>query len=201
LEVQEEALNSDAATQKILPRLPSVDEAYDVFNTLDTPASRTTPKATTSTLPPLPPIIPDSPTNDHQPQESYSTTESSISTDTQASETPTVPAKDNSEQLLAALRHNFQKIEQSLYIQLAKTSEASLNDVRRSFIATGKGTQKRLKAWQKKHLGISSSKALAELVVEKPDWWGKGYHAVPGGNIIVRENDWGSIIAHTLRYD
>jgi 1-phosphatidylinositol-3-phosphate 5-kinase len=189
------ALNSSDATQKILPRLPSVDDAYDVFNKIDTPRP-TTPKATTSILPPLPPVTP----NDRQPQESYSTTESSISTDSQASETPTVPAKDNSEQLLATLRHNFQKIEQSLYTQLAKTPETSLNDVRRSFIATGKGTQKRLKAWQKKHLGISNSKAVAELVVEEPEWWSKGSHAVPGGNIIVRENDWGSIIAHTLRY-
>jgi 1-phosphatidylinositol-3-phosphate 5-kinase len=110
-----------------------------------------------------------------------------------------VPPKDDAEQLLAALRHNFQKIEQSLYTQLAKTPEGSLNDVRRSFLATAKGTQKRLKAWQKKHLGVSKSKVVGELVAEEPEWWGKGCHAVPGANIIVRENDWGSIIAHTLK--
>jgi len=197
------ALSSDGtAMQKTLPRLPSVDDAYDVFDTIDVPppSEATTPRATVSTLPALPPSTPGSPSHDPQRQDSYfTTTDSSISTDTQTSKTPTVPPKDDSEQLLAALRHNFQKIEQSLYMQLARTPESSLNDVRRSFIATAKGTQKRLKAWQKKHLGISKSKAVGELVAEEPEWWGKGCHAVPGGNIIVRENDWGSIIAHTLK--
>jgi len=186
----------------MLPRLPSVDDAYDVFDAIDVPppSGATTPKATISTPSALPPNTPGSPSHDPQRQDSYfTTTDSSISTDTQTSTTPTVPPKDDSEQLLAALRHNFQKIEQSLYTQLAKTPEISLNDVRRSFIATAKGTQKRLKAWQKKHLGVSKSKAVGELVAEEPEWWGKGCHAAPGGNIIVRENDWGSIIAHTLK--
>jgi len=196
------ALSSDdAAIRKMLPRLPSIDDAYDVFDTIDVPSGATTPKATTSsTFPPLPPTTPGSPSHDAQRQDSYfSNTDSSISTDTQSSKTPTLPPKDDAEQLLAALRHNFQKIEQSLYTQLAKTPEGLLNDVRRSFLATAKGTQKRLKAWQKKHLGVSKSQAVGELVAEEPDWWGKGCHAVPGGNIIVRENDWGSIIAHTLK--
>lgn len=196
------ALSSDDATiRKMLPRLPSIDDAYDVFDTIDSPSGATTPRATASpTLPPLPPTTPESPSHDPQRQDSYfSNTDSSISSDTQSSKTPTVPPKDDAEQLLAALRHNFQKIEQSLYTQLAKTPEGSLNDVRRSFLATAKGTQKRLKAWQKKHLGVSKSKAVGELVAEEPEWWGKGCHAVPGGNIIVRENDWGSIIAHTLK--
>lgn len=199
------ALSSDdAAIRKMLPRLPSVDDAYDVFNTFDLPSGATTPRPTTSSilppLPPLPPTTPGSPSHDSQRQDSYfTTTDSSISSDTQTSTTPTVPPKDNAEQLLAALRHNFQKIEQSLYTQLAKTPEGSLNDVRRTFLATAKGTQKRLKAWQKKHLGVSKSKVVGELVAQEPEWWGKGYHVVPGGNIIVRENDWGSIIAHTLK--
>ena len=41
---------------------------------------------------------------------------------------------------------------------------------------------------------------MGELVAEEPVWWGKDNHVVPGGNIIVRESDWASIIAHTLRY-
>lgn len=32
----------------------------------------------------------------------------------------------------------------------------------------------------------------------EPEWWNSGCHAVPGGNVIVREDDWGSIIAFTL---
>lgn len=98
-----------------------------------------------------------------------------------------------------ALRHNFHQIEQSLYTQLAKTSDDSLNEVRSTFLSTGRGTQKRLKAWQKKHLG-PKAKLVGELVAEEPVWWGKECHVVPGANIIVREDDWGSIIAHTLRY-
>lgn len=35
---------------------------------------------------------------------------------------------------------------------------------------------------------------------DEPEWWQRGYHAVPGANVIVKEDDWGSIIAFTLRY-
>ncbi|KAF8968465.1 hypothetical protein BDZ97DRAFT_1902851 [Flammula alnicola] len=196
----EQVLNADVPNQKSLPRLPSIDDAYDAFGTPGPVSGTSTPRASnTLTLPSLPSSTPTSPSNEvHPPQDSYFTTQSSVSTDTQASKTPTVPPKDNPVELLAALRHNFQKIEQSLYTLLAKTPEGSLNDVRRAFLATGKGTQKRLKAWQKKHLHAAQLKTVGELVAEEPQWWGKGYHVVPGGNIIVREDDWGSIIAHTL---
>lgn len=97
------------------------------------------------------------------------------------------------------LRHNFHRIEQSLYTQLAKTSDDSLNEVRSTFLSTGRGAQKRLNAWQRKHLGPKAN-LVGELVVEEPVWWSKDYYVAPGGNIIVRENDWGSVIAHTLRY-
>ena len=98
-----------------------------------------------------------------------------------------------------ALRHNFHQIEQSLYTLLAKTSNDSLNEARSTFLSTGRGTQKRLSAWQRKHLG-PKAKLVGDLVAEEPSWWSKDSHVVPRGNIIVRENDWGSIIAHTLRY-
>lgn len=176
-----------------------MDDEYATFDIAAEGSGSITPRAA-SPLPSLPPTAPNSPSKDHEPNTSYFTTQSSVSTDTHASKAPTVPPKENPGQLLATLRHNFQKIEQSLYNQLAKTPEGSLNDVRRSFIATGKGTQKRLKAWQKKHLASSKTKEVGELIAEEPEWWGKGCHAVPGGNIIVREDDWGSIIAHTLRY-
>jgi 1-phosphatidylinositol-3-phosphate 5-kinase len=112
-----------------------------------------------------------------------------------------------------ALRHNFQQIEQSLYAQLAKTPDDSLNEVRSTFLSTGRGAQKRLGAWQRKHLGPTTKAnsiklvvddvdvvVVGDLVAEEPVWWGKDWHVVPRGNVIVRENDWGSIIAHTLRY-
>ncbi|KAJ3508125.1 hypothetical protein NLJ89_g5924 [Agrocybe chaxingu] len=180
-------LNNDIPGQKSLPRLPSIDDAYDVFDSSPQHSGTTTPTASTPFPLPLPPTTPNSPSFD-TPKDGY----------TQASKAPTIPPKDNSEQLLATLRHNFQRIEQSLYAQLARTPESALNDVRRSFIATGRGTQKRLKAWQAKHLGAAKTKAVGDLVAQEPEWWGKGCHVVPTGNIIVREHDWGSIIAHTL---
>lgn len=98
------------------------------------------------------------------------------------------------------LRQNFQQLERSLYTQLAKTPETSLNDVRRIFFSVGQGTKKRLKAWQEKHLGSTKSVALGDPMAIEPEWWKSCYYVVPGGTIIVRENDWGSIIAHTLRF-
>jgi 1-phosphatidylinositol-3-phosphate 5-kinase len=113
---------------------------------------------------------------------------------------PKHPIIDGSERLLVSLRQNFQQIERSLYSQLAKIPDTSLNDIRRAFLFAGKGTQKRLKAWQDKHLGSAKSKVVGDLVADEPEWWEKGCHVVPNSNIIVRESDWGSIIAHTLRF-
>lgn len=112
---------------------------------------------------------------------------------------PVVPPKGDPSLLLASLRHNLQRSEQELYVQLSQTSTSSLNDVRRAFLATAKGTQKRILAWQKKHLASKAS-PVGELSAEEPEWWEKGCHAVPGANIIIRERDWGSIIAFTLRW-
>ncbi|KAF4621994.1 hypothetical protein D9613_009505 [Agrocybe pediades] len=194
----EKVLNVEETTvQKALPRLPSVDDAYESFGAQETQTVPSTPDVQTPMaypLPPLPPSTPLSPSKDTPNQDSYFTTKSSANSTTIPSKPPTLPSKNNSEELLATLRLNFQKIEQSLYTQLARTSEGHLNDVRRSFIATGKGTQKRLVAWQKKHLGPSKSKVVGDLVAEEPDWWANGCHALPGGNIIVREDDMGNLI-------
>ena len=223
--------------QKSLPRLPSTDDAYDLFHrsptgspvpsalpylgpppptpsSLHTPLpetgevyaediSKTTVPATTSELSTVPTAESSShESSDNSPVPSPSTNSSTptptISTTTSTTQPPT-PVKDNSEQLLMALRHNFHQIEQSLYVLLAKTSEDSLNEARSSFLSTGRGTQKRLSAWQRKHLG-PKAKLVGNLVAEEPVWWGNDFHVVPRGNIIVRESDWGSIIAHTLRY-
>ena len=74
------------------------------------------------------------------------------------------------------------------------------------------GARRRLGAWQRKHVGWSvgagagaaganggGAGQAGELGVEEPEWWGRKCHALPGGNVIVREDDWGSIIAFTLR--
>lgn len=97
------------------------------------------------------------------------------------------------------MRHNFQRSEQQLYAELARTPFSNLNDVRRSFVAAARGAAKRLSAWEAKH--ASGPPTVPDTILySEPEWWRAGCHAVPGGNIIVRENDWGSIIAFTLRW-
>jgi 1-phosphatidylinositol-3-phosphate 5-kinase len=128
------------------------------------------------------------------------TTAPNASSDPQTPKPSIILSKDDSERLLGSLRQNFQNTERSLYSHLAKTPDTSLNDVRRAFLFAGKGTQKRLSAWQDKHLDRAKSKVVGDLVASEPEWWGKCYNVVPNSNIIVHENDWGSIIAHALRF-
>ncbi|KAH7868609.1 uncharacterized protein C8R40DRAFT_814762 [Lentinula edodes] len=116
-------------------------------------------------------------------------------------------------QLLSNLRQTFHRIEQTLYTQLAKTPASSLNEVRRAFLSAAKGAERRLTAWQKKHLGEKKGKKKnkvkngersdelnpsEKLRAAEPEWWNPTCHVAPGGNIIIREDDWGSIIAFTL---
>jgi len=198
--VQESALRAEEQPpQKPLPRLPSFDDAYDVFaaEEIEPPGEISTPATPAPSAPPPP--TPISPLREAFPND----TESIINSESRISNAPTVPPKNpigNSEELLSLLRQNFQQLERSLYTQLAKTPETSLNDLRRVFLSVGQGTKKRLKAWQEKHLGSARSKALGDLVAIEPVWWKSGYYVVPGGSIIVREKDWGSLIAHTLRF-
>ncbi|KAI3612695.1 1-phosphatidylinositol-3-phosphate 5-kinase [Moniliophthora roreri] len=130
----------------------------------------------------------------------------------------------NPTQVLSDLRQTFHRMEQSLYDQLAETSSGSLNRVRRAFWVAAKSAERQLAAWQKKHLGLGlkivglrpdgkgkeketkeserentrkDSNKLSLLVVE-PEWWDKTSHVVPEGSTIIREDDWGSIIAFTL---
>lgn len=44
-------------------------------------------------------------------------------------------------------------------------------------------------------------KELVEILpkCEEPEWWNSVCHVVPASNMIVREDDWGSLIAFTLR--
>jgi 1-phosphatidylinositol-3-phosphate 5-kinase len=82
---------------------------------------------------------------------------------------PVVPPKDGQSLLLASPRHNLQRSEQELYVQLSQIPTSSLNDVRRAFLAAAKGTQKRILAWQKKHLASKAS-LVGELSAEEPEW-------------------------------
>jgi len=99
------------------------------------------------------------------------------------------------------MRFTFQRVEQALYSQLRDTPHTALNNVRRKFHSAAQGASRRLAAWEAKHVSKDARPRLAadREAIQGPKWWHSGYHAVPGGNVIVQEEDWGSIIAFTLR--
>lgn len=188
---------------KPLPRLPSADDAYMSFDE----DGLATPKGQPSALPPLPPNTPRTPDshsnqaypfphNDGSPERRQARTEDPSTTSARSESSSA--SESTSLQLLTSIRHTFQRTEQDLYAELSRTPIASLNDVRRSFVSAGRGATKRLSAWEAKH--ASGPPTVPDAVAQnEPEWWKAGCHAVPGGNIIVREDDWGSIIAFTLR--
>lgn len=192
---------------KSLPRLPSADDAYNEFED----DGLITPKGQPSQLPPLPPNTPQTPksisSNRAFPfpaiiskSDSKSDEDRSQTPETQSGPIPSATsASSASLTLLTHLRHTFQRTEQSLYSELSHTPDSSLNDVRRSFVSAARGATKRLCAWEVKHTTGSSPKLPEAMAQSEPEWWNSGCHAVPGGNVIVREDDWGSIIAFTLR--
>ncbi|RXW18269.1 hypothetical protein EST38_g7586 [Candolleomyces aberdarensis] len=198
---------------KALPRLPSSDDAYESFDlTTRSSFSAFSSTTTSSTATSSSSVSNVTPNSASKKQEYFPPQGSAIAEtipeepeglSSSSSETPTatvsaVPNKDDIPVVrLDNLRHSLQRMEQNLYIELAKTPVTSLNDVRRQFLAAARGTQKRLSAWKKKHLG-SKFGHVGDLVATEPDWWNPACHAVPGVNIIVREGDWGSIIAFTL---
>ncbi|KAH8833483.1 hypothetical protein DL96DRAFT_1457068 [Flagelloscypha sp. PMI_526] len=255
---QDEVSEDIKQFRKALPRLPSVDDAYEEDELDDTPRPSVTPTAPMvpstppeeiSGLPPSRPGSPrlnayldkiravsplsfasseyfprmkpkpppkDIPLNDptaiaapapilpHRPMSSPAVIippPTPVLTSTSSSTTPRPSALQgveiDSNRLLNALRENFQRVEQNLYTQLAKCPDGKLNDVRRSFLTAARGAEKRLKIWQKKHLSSVIS-LPSKLECQEPPWFGNGSHALPGGNVIVREDDWGSIIAYTM---
>ncbi|KAJ8073593.1 hypothetical protein PM082_011871 [Marasmius tenuissimus] len=227
-------------SKKSLPRLPSSDDAYDDFDPLPTPRPGPGPEG-------LPPAAstPTTPTNKENYFQPRTTTdeeeEGSTPTGTPKATRPVLPSMPSNDSmassfasdtstssqegtkdptlLLSNLRQTFHRTEQSLYTQLSQTSPSSLNEVRRAFLSAAKGVERRLAAWQKKHMGLGlkvvhldrekkkekerkeEEPGKLSLYVHEPRWWHKSCHVVPGGNIIVREDDWGSIIAFTLGTD
>ncbi|KAJ7625739.1 hypothetical protein FB45DRAFT_922194 [Roridomyces roridus] len=231
--------------RKALPRLPSVDDAWDSADDTEEESGQTTPtresapplptpladtKAKTSQwIAGLPPSAPTTPQIAKSAQEffpsiarTFSDPVTSDLTPTSSSVAPTratsapvseeslgLPAAPelptDSLALLTRLRETFQRTEQDLYSQLGSSSPTALNDVRRAFLLAGRSAEKRLAAWQAKHLrGVPGRKKRGkqppgmQLNAPEPEWWAKGCHAAPSGNVIIREDDWGSIIAFTL---
>lgn len=116
---------------------------------------------------------------------------------------PSLPFRAiDSRVLLSELEASFQKSKELLKTQLHDTPPLSLNDVRRNFKHSAQGILNRLYAWQKKHVpGTSKDLLDGDNVIKGPEWWNSDCHAVPGGRVLVRECESGSIIAFTLRQD
>ncbi|KAG9033163.1 hypothetical protein FRB95_000505 [Tulasnella sp. JGI-2019a] len=120
--------------------------------------------------------------------------------------TATPPATDSqcAEHLrsLDELRQAFQACELSLYKKLSETAYGDLNNVRRQFHASALTAKRRINAWRAKR--ITNASAAAGSVEEfdskdlDPPWFDKTSHVISGSRVVVREKDWGSIIAFTL---
>ena len=106
--------------------------------------------------------------------------------------------------LFKQLRASFGNTERTLRQQVQDTPVSSLNDVRRAFRSSAQGISKRLAAWQRKHVragAVASVEGLGDVGkgMMEPEWWNVTCHTVPGGRVVVREGEWGSVIAFTLR--
>ncbi|KAG6852316.1 hypothetical protein C0991_000959 [Blastosporella zonata] len=215
----------DISKTKALPRLPSTDDQYidvELINTSSIyglPTSHSTPpRASAPSLPPdsssifeTPPRAPAPPANSPAPPTNPPSQDEVESEQEQEQEQEPQPPVMR----LSSLRQTFHRTEQSLYAQLARTRGAALNDVRRSFVASARGAEKRLCAWQKKHLGESGGRNDKKekererdggvavgvggenvdfrwMGSDEPRWWKPRCHALPGSNVIVEEDDWGS---------
>ncbi|ESK89912.1 1-phosphatidylinositol-3-phosphate 5-kinase [Moniliophthora roreri MCA 2997] len=191
--------------RKSLPRLPSEDEAYSDVDNQRSDVEMPTPE------PEGLPGSPSTPTAKHANYfgkqefgaEEAESTSSSTPKGTPKLKRPPLPTTtskkgSNPTQVLSDLRQTFHRMEQSLYDQLAETSSGSLNHVRRAFWVAAKSAERQLAAWQKKHLGLGLKIVGLRPDGKEPEWWDKTSHVVPEGSTIIREDDWGSIIAFTL---
>ncbi|KAF7331238.1 hypothetical protein MKEN_00000700 [Mycena kentingensis (nom. inval.)] len=200
--------------RKSLPRLPSEDDAWDDSASETDAETETsiTPRGLRPGIAGLPPSAPTTPQIARVAQEFFAPPLLRASSDPVASppdvvitdvpppSASQVLAPDHSIELLSTLRQTFQRTEQELYAMLSTTPLSTLNDVRRAFLGKAKGAEKRLLAWQKKHLPGRGKRTVQMLLegVREPEWWGKGFHVAPNCNVIIREDDWGSIIAFTM---
>ena len=189
--------------------MPSSDDEYE-------DDEMPTPKAVLAELPALTPSALGTPnlgcasdaSTEGTPKTSSLTVSSKDTLDTgsiesSASKCASTQGKDPS-QLLSDLRQCFQRDEQALYSQLSKARTSSLNDVRRDFRTTSRSAIRRLYAWELKHVPEQRNRKRGKFAnfIEtiEPEWWKEECHAVPGGSVIVRETEWASLIAFTLRY-
>ena len=182
-----------AADSKDLPPLPSSDDEDSEDEAV--PSRRHSP-------------LPKPPPNSRSISFAHSTTESPTSLLPESTKIykPAAPyppglpiSTRQSRRLLRQLRASLSNTETTLRKQAQETPVSSLNDVRRAFRSTARGTWKRLAAWQMKHVPGAPVNILNDARRIEPEWWSVTCHTVPGGRVVVREGEWGSVIAFTLR--
>jgi 1-phosphatidylinositol-3-phosphate 5-kinase len=96
---------------------------------------------------------------------------------------------------LSSLKEQMDAAEASLNQQLDESSLDNLGNIRRAFIISAVDTFQRLQASTPSGNGSS----MADILGTLPEWWKSGTHCLPDSNVVVRESEWGSIIAFTLR--
>lgn len=96
---------------------------------------------------------------------------------------------------LASLKDLIANAETALYKQLGRSSLDELGGIRRAFITSASDTYQRLQSG----LPPGLEGALPDILPTLPEWWKPRTHCLPNSSVIVRESEWGSIIAFTLR--
>lgn len=79
--------------------------------------------------------------------------------------------------------------------RLTDTSDGLLNDVRSAFTDAIRANQQAIESYKKEY--VPESKA-EEPALRTPGYYDGGIHALPGGHVLIREDDPASIIAFTL---
>jgi len=214
-EDETESSHSSQATPKVAPStLP--DSSPTQEPEMGAGSTEQTPRVPAKTLPSLPddelehetprddatPAIPEKPASPPPSRSPTGRSDSKLSAKSLPSAStrslPRIPHSEEMARLLQNLREDFQREEHSLYSMLAKTSNEFLNNVRHAFKTSAKGAIKRMMAWEAKHCAKGTK--VTSPYPEDPIWWKNGNHAIPGSNILISENDWGSMIAFTLRH-
>lgn len=107
----------------------------------------------------------------------------------------TIPPTSTSTASLSNLKDTITNAETALYRQLAQSSLEDLGDVRRAFITSASDTYQRIQLSTPS--GLASE--LPDILDTLPEWWKPRTHCLPNSSVVVREAEWGSIIAFTLR--
>jgi 1-phosphatidylinositol-3-phosphate 5-kinase len=102
---------------------------------------------------------------------------------------------------LEKLQSQSQRKQRELLQMLRSTPLTRLNDVRRKFKTEAGQSRRMVEAWLDKYfkpLNLASGQHLMHIHLQLPDWWDSNCHAVPGSRYLVKDGDWGTMIASTL---